>query len=175
MLVCIVLALTILSSFVIADETVVSEKELQLIIPKTLLPAPEFSLPTLDNTTISLSHYKGKVVLLNFWATFCSPCREEMPALQSLWTHYKDSGLVVLAVSIDQGDPDIVKNYITDIKTDFPVVIDISNIRKHYEVKVLPTSYIIGRDGKFIAKIIGSRDWSSAASVAYFKKILERK
>jgi peroxiredoxin len=164
-----------MSSFAIPNEVQTDELGLQLILPKKTLKAPEFALPSLDIKTISLSDYDGKVIVLNFWATFCAPCREEMPALQTLWTHHKSSGLVVLAVAIDQGDPDTVHNYINNIRTDFPVVIDTKNIRKQYEVQVLPTSYIIGRDGKFIAKIIGSRDWSSNSSLAYFKNLLERK
>lgn len=146
---------------------------LKLTFPKERITAPDFTLPLLDNKLLSLSHHKGKLIVLNFWATFCSPCREEMPALQMLWEKYSDKGLVIIAVTVDQTDKKIIQGYIKKSKITFPVVLDRNaNIRKQYEVNALPMTYIIGRDRKFIAKAIGFRDWSTDDNFIYFEKLL---
>jgi len=148
--------------------------DLQLTFPKEIRHAPNFNSTLLNGNKISLSDYKGKLVLLNFWSINCAPCREEMPALQTLWDKFKVQGLVILAISVDRSSPKIVEQYIQNAELTFPVVLDSnSKIRKQYEVSALPMTYIIGRDGKFIAKAIGLRRWSSTASYLFFKKLLQ--
>ncbi len=159
-----------------ADTLPVSSAELPLTFPKERKVAPDFKLTLLNGNAISLSSLKGQVVLLNFWATFCSPCRKEMPALQTLWKKYKQQGLVIIAISIDQSDLQHVQQYIQNAKLTFPVGMDTNkSIRKNYEIKVLPTTYIIGRDGKFLARAIGDRNWASNTSLSYFENLLQNK
>ncbi len=160
----------------VADTLPVSSTELPLTFPKERKVAPDFKLTLLNGNSISLSSLKGQVVLLNFWATFCSPCREEMPALQTLWKKYKQQGLVIIAVSIDQSDLQYVQQYIQNAELTFPVGMDTNkSIRRNYEIKVLPTTYIIGRDGKFLARAIGDRNWASNTSLSYFENLLQNK
>jgi thiol-disulfide isomerase/thioredoxin len=151
---------------------------MQLIYPQQRLAAPEFNLPLLnssmDSNKLTLSKYSGKIILLNFWATFCIPCRDEMPALQVLWDNYKQNDFVVLAITVDDINKQMIKNFSDNLQLTFPIAIDNKDIRKLYEINALPTSYIIGRDGKFIAKIIGSRDWASENSLLYFEKLLQQ-
>ncbi len=141
--------------------------------PKKRLPAPDFSLRDLDGQSLRLSDYRGKVVLLNFWATFCSPCRREMPALEKLWRDYRGQGLVVLAVAADRGAPDHVRRFIEEGGYSFPVVLDPNGAaRKAYEVVALPMTYIIGRDGRFHARALGERRWDSSILQARIEALL---
>jgi len=166
--------LVILSFSANAETLPLPETKLHLTFPKEKKVAPDFSLPLLNGTSVSLADLKGHVVLLNFWATFCHPCREEMPALQSLWERYKDQGLMVIAVSVDYTNIKFIQKYMGNNKLTFPAGLDVNkNIRKKYEIKVLPTTYIIGRDGKFLARTRGERNWASTESFSYFKNLLE--
>ncbi|MBF0555874.1 MAG: TlpA family protein disulfide reductase [Nitrospirae bacterium] len=122
--------------------------------------APDFTLKSIDGSVVSLSSYKGKVILLNFWATWCSPCRDEMPSLNKLYLKYKDSGLVVLAVSTDDSSR-VVERFMANNHVDFPVLLDSGmKISKHkYRVNAQPATFIISKDGKIINKYFGSVNW----------------
>ncbi len=129
--------------------------------PKQRLAAPDFSLATPNGGTLRLSDFRGKLVFLNFWATFCAPCREEIPALQKLWNAYRNAGLVMLAVAADRDKP-AVTAFIESADVNFPVLLDNDGeVRRRYEVQALPTSYLIGADGRFLGRIIGPRDWNA--------------
>lgn len=133
---------------------------LNITPPKQRLPAPDFSLPTLNGGELRLSDFRGQLVLLNFWASFCAPCLEEMPALQHLWDEYRDAGFVVLAVAADRGSIEPVAAFIESGDYRFPVVLDVDGeVRNRYEVRALPTSYLIGADGRFLGRVVGPRDW----------------
>jgi len=153
----------------LADDAALQQvlKSMKVTAPKEFLPAPSFVLPALESDsgqqTVRLSDYRGKLVLLNFWASFCTPCRREMPALESLWLRYRDQGLVVLALSADRDNLQRVTEFINEGSYSFPVLLDTEGeVRKTYEVRALPTSYLIGRDGRFVGRIIGEREWDSA-------------
>ena len=94
--------------------------------PDHVLPAHNFSLATLDGKHVSLNDYRGKLVLLNFWATWCAPCRKEMPSIQTLWDRYKDQDLVVLAVSEDDGAREQITRFIHKIDVNFPSILSAS-------------------------------------------------
>ncbi|MFN8470780.1 MAG: redoxin domain-containing protein [Anaerolineae bacterium] len=111
---------------------------------------PDFTLKDLDGKTWTVSELKGKPVVLNFWATWCAPCKFEMPALQSIYQKYKDKGLVVLAVDIktDNGEA-AVRKYQQEIGMTFPIVMDTTGeTENNYRVRAYPTSFFIGKDGK---------------------------
>ncbi len=165
-----------LSLSVIAETAPHAEAGLALTFPKERKTAPDFRLTLLDGSSVSLSDLNGQVVLLNFWATFCNPCRKEMPALQILWEKYRNQGLKIIAISIERGNQLDVEQYIKQARLSFPVGMDTSkHIQKAYEIKALPTTYIIGRDGKFIARAIGERKWANNSSLLYFKNLLKNK
>jgi len=130
--------------------------------PRQQLPAPDFQLQTLDGRTVKLSDYRGKRVVLNFWATFCEPCRKEMPAIETLWQKFSDKGLVVLAVAADRGRASVVEDYIHKGRFSFPVLLDPDgNVRNRYEVQALPTTYLIDTEGRFLGRAKGPLDWRS--------------
>jgi peroxiredoxin len=130
--------------------------------PKERLPAPGFELQSLDGRSVRLEDYRGRLVLLNFWATFCKPCRDELPAMTALLRQFGDRGLVVLAVAVDRGNRRGIQAFFDQQPVDFPVPLDPEgSVRKRYEIDALPTSYLIGRDGYFIGRAIGEKRWDS--------------
>ncbi len=110
-------------------------------------PAPDFTLQSADGNTVRLSDFKGKPVLINFWATWCQPCREEMPALEELYEQYRDQGLVILAVDMEE-DLRLVRRWIDQGGYTFTFVLDSEGEQvKRYNINASPTSYFVGRDG----------------------------
>jgi peroxiredoxin len=125
-------------------------------------PAPEFALTDLAGNTHRLSQYRGKGILLNFWATWCVPCRAEMPAMERAYHALSEKGLVVLAVSLDTGSRVPVDSFVKELALTFPVLLDSSGTSvRTYRVFGLPTSFLIDRKGRLAGREIGARDWDS--------------
>jgi|SRR5579864_507306 len=122
--------------------------------------APDFSLPDLAGQTLDLSSYRGKVILLDFWATWCDPCREEIPQFVALQNKYGDQGLQILGVSMDDG-PEPVRDFYRRFKMNYPVVMGNAQTGALYGgVLGLPIAFLIRRDGRIAAKHIGATDVS---------------
>ncbi len=119
-------------------------------------PAPDFTLKDADGKTVKLSDYKGKVVLLNFWATWCGPCKIEIPWFVEFEQNYRDKGFAVLGVSMDEDGWAAVKPYVTSHKVNYRMVIgDDLTAQKYGGVESLPTSFLIDREGRTAAVHIG--------------------
>jgi peroxiredoxin len=124
-------------------------------VPATGMPAVDFTLTDLDGRTQSLSQYRGKVVLLNFWATWCKPCTTEMPAMQACYDKLRDKGFIVLAVN-ELEDDEKVREHITTYKHTFPVLMDRENrVANLYGVYGLPVSVFIDEQGVVQAYVKG--------------------
>ncbi|MEA3361834.1 MAG: TlpA disulfide reductase family protein [Thermodesulfobacteriota bacterium] len=127
--------------------------------------APDFTLTDMQGQQVSLSQFRGKVVVLNFWATWCPPCREEMPSMEQLYRDFKDKGLVMLAVNVDENGKKAVSQFLQKTPHSFPILLDSENIAQNaYGVFRFPESFIIDRNGVVVEKIIGGRDWLSGST-----------
>jgi len=139
------------------------------------IPAPDFTFPDLNERYISLSDHKGKVVLVNIWATWCPPCVYEMPSMERLYKEFKGENFEILAVSIDTGGKDIVAPFMKKYKLTFPALLDPKGtIKTLYAVTGVPESYIIDKQGIIIEKIIGGRDWTTPEIFRFFNSLIQR-
>jgi peroxiredoxin len=150
-----------------------SSKYEPLLIGK---PAPDFDLPNLEDKQIRLSDYRGKVVFLNFWATWCKPCREEMPSMEVMHKTLEKDGLVVLAVSIDRvTTKKDIPPFIKSMNLSFPVLVDSwGQTDKRYKLMGVPETYIIDQDGILREKVIGPRDWTRMDSLKVLMGLLKK-
>ena len=133
-----------------------------LTLATTGIAAPDFTLNDIDGKRTTLSQFRGKVVLLNFWATWCAPCKEEMPSLNNLYKALKDKDFTILAVSVDTSEKP-VRSFISRNDISFPVLMDTDKAVSFdlYAVFGLPMSFLIGRNGVIIEKFAGEREWNS--------------
>lgn len=110
-------------------------------------PAPNFTLKSLNGSNIKLSEYSGQVVLLNFWASWCGPCRKEMPLLNQLHNKYESLGFTVVGVNVEE-QSDLARDFIASSPVDFPILLDASNtVSQLYQVVAMPTTVVIDRNG----------------------------
>jgi thiol-disulfide isomerase/thioredoxin len=117
--------------------------------------APDFTLKTLDDQEITLSNLKGKVVLLDFWATWCGPCRESIPHLIQLYKTYQENGFEMIGISLDKGDETSVRNFAKSMDIPYPIVMAPEEVARNYRVTSIPTTFLIDKGGKIRERIIG--------------------
>jgi peroxiredoxin len=136
--------------------------------------APDFALPDLAGRTVRLSDFRGrKAVFLNFWATWCPPCRAEMPTMERAYQAYRDRGLEILAVSVDTGPKDRVAAFTQELKLTFPALLDPDMaILYAYRIPGLPGSVLIDRRGVIQSVEIGFRDWDTPESRDKLERLL---
>ena len=133
---------------------------------------PEFSLRTPEGRTVSLAALRGKVVILNFWATWCRECRTEMPAFETLHRRFGARGLVVVGVNTREGAP-AAQSYARELGLTFPLVLDPDGtVTARFGVIGLPTTFLIGRDGRAVALAVGAREWTSATALDIAETLL---
>ena len=133
----------------------------------------EFNLPLLDGTKISLSQFKGKVVFLNFWATWCGPCRSEMPSMEAVYQKLKDKGLEILAVNLGDSKSK-VSAFMNENKLSFPAVLDEKSVTgSYYNVQAIPATYIIDKRGLIVARIVGSINWNTPKIISALETVLQ--
>jgi peroxiredoxin len=118
--------------------------------------APDFALQSLDGKTVHLSDFRGKAVLLNFWATWCQPCKIEMPWFADLQKQYAAEGLQVIGVAMDEASPEDIGKFAKDLGVNYPVLVGKEEVGVAYGgVQFLPATFYIGRDGKIVDKVFG--------------------
>lgn len=140
--------------------------------PQELVEAPNVVGTDPDGNTIRLEDFRGKVVFLNFWATWCIPCRLEMPAMERLYREFKGRGFVVLAVNVQEG-PRAVRAFVRELKLTFPVVLDPKGEAAiAYAVRGLPATYLIDRNQIIVGRAIGAREWDSKDGREYIRALL---
>ncbi len=125
--------------------------------------APDFVLQDTGGKTHRLSDYRGKPVIINFWATWCPPCREEIPSMNRAWHILRNEDVVMLAVNMGE-DEDTIFIFTADYVADFPILMDRDGaVIEQWPVKGLPTTYVVAPDGTLAYRAIGSREWDGAA------------
>ena len=133
---------------------------------------PEFSGRTATGRTLSLAGLRGSVVLLTFWATWCVECRAEMPVFEELHRDFAAAGLTVLGINVREGTP-IIQTYAKELGLTFPLVVDPKGeIQASFGVIGLPTTFLIGRDGRAVALAVGPREWDSSPARAIIQALL---
>jgi len=137
-------------------------------------PAPNFTLPSVvGNGKISLSNYKGRVIYLDFWATWCPPCRKSFPWMDDMQAQYDDAGLTIIAVSIDR-NRELAERFVQQMEPGFKVVHDpASAVSRKYGVSAMPTSYLIDRDGNIVSTHVGFRESDKAKLEQQIEDLLD--
>ena len=140
------------------------------------MAAPDFSLPDIEGKTVRLSDYRGKVVFVNFWATWCKPCKEEMPSMEILWENFKSEDFVMLAISMDRvTTKKDIPPFIESMKLTFPILTDSwGQTDKRYKLMGVPETYIIDQSGVLREKVIGPRDWTLPESVTTIVQLVQK-
>ena len=149
-------------------------KDLDLIRPTRTKLAEDFTLATPDGRRFRLHDHRGRVVFINFWATWCLPCREEMPAMERLYQQHRETGFVMVAVSADTS-PKNVPAFVKEQKLTFAVALDpqleVANV---YGVRALPSSFIVDKNGELVALALGPRAWDTDAAHSLIEGLVRR-
>jgi peroxiredoxin len=122
--------------------------------PKESL-APDFALPSIDGKTVTLSQLRGKVVLLDFWATWCAPCRMAIPHLNNLYKTHRERALEIIGLSLDKGSPEMLKRFSASMAIEYTIVMADEKVLDDYGISTIPSTYLIDRDGSITNKWVG--------------------
>ncbi len=132
--------------------------------------APNFTLKTLDGQEITLSRLRGKVVLLDFWATWCGPCRESIPHLIQLYNDYREKNFELIGMDVDKGDVETVRKFVKSLDIPYPIVVAPEEVARSYRVNGIPTTILIDKEGNIRERLAG---FSNAISQQLATKVAE--
>ena len=173
--------LQISASHLVAGEKQLSSKRVNYKLVSNLQeikdpsPAPDFTLPDLERGRVSLKDFRGKLLMLNFWASWCLPCREEMPAMERLYQKYRDQGFVILGVNV-KDDKKSAISFVRELKITFPIGFDPNgDVGLSYGAWGLPATYLIDTKGIALARAWGPADWFSPGARELIEALLDAK
>ncbi len=136
--------------------------------------APDFSLEGLNVKTVQLSALKGNVIFINFWATWCDPCKDEMPSMDALYQRYREKDFVLLAISVEERNPEPARKFIQKHRYRLPVLLDpAGKTLDLFEIHRLPATVIIDKKGRIVGRAIGPRDWNSPEVFSLIDQMLQ--
>jgi peroxiredoxin len=136
--------------------------------------AKDFTLEDLEVSAVNLKDFQGKVVFLNFWATWCPPCRVEMPAMEKLWQKFKQEDFVILAVDLRERKEKI-NSFVKTNGYTFPVLLDsMGAVANTYGIRAIPTTYLLDSEGRIVGRALGARDWASADAFKLIEQLLSK-
>ena len=133
--------------------------------------AEDFMLQTLDGTNMGLGDYRDKFVLLNFWATWCAPCRKEMPALDNLHKELSHAGLEVVGVHVGPS-LDSIKRFLDQVPVEFAILVDLNMELSNWGVLGLPTTFLVSPEGRIVYRAVGEREWDSAKMLRFITQAM---
>lgn len=167
------LLVTALLSFYIMAINKVDLKPFEVEYPAEAFIAPEFAMPSLTGGAVKLSNYRGKVVFINFWATWCATCKVEMPSMEKLYQRFKDRGFEMLTISVDK-DRSLIEPFVKEYALTFPILLDPDSqvAKRKYKTTGVPETFIVNREGIIVHKAIGPRDWATEETMAAFEELL---
>lgn len=150
--------------------------EIGVILPKKTEQAINFTLSDLNDKKVSLSDFMGKVVFLNFWATWCGPCIKEMPSMEKLHQTMKGQDFVMLGINLDKANNrNQVEAFVKALKVTFPILLDSNKVTTNlYPVDNIPATYIINKDGTKFGKVVGARGWADEDSINFFTELSKK-
>ena len=135
--------------------------------------APRFTLRNLKGNLEGLDDHSGKVIIVNFWATWCAPCLKEMPSFETLYRRYRSKGLTLLAISLDKESSSKVQEFVDKYKLTFPVLLDTEGVaEKLYPSFTIPFTYVIDKQGRVAARVDGAKDWESSETFEAVEHLL---
>ena len=138
-------------------------------------PAPEFTLPNPTGKKVALKDFRGKLILLNFWATWCAPCREEMPSIERLYLRFKDKGFVIVGVNVKDSRKDAL-SFLKELKITFPIALDPDGqVGLLYGAWGLPVTYLVDPTGTALARAWGPADWDSQGAQQLIAELLKNR
>jgi cytochrome c biogenesis protein CcmG/thiol:disulfide interchange protein DsbE len=143
--------------------------------PPAPVLAPEFTLNTLDGQEMTLSKLKGKVVLLDFWATWCAPCREAIPHLINLQKTYREKGVQVIGMNVDKGDLETVRRFVKSMDIPYPITVTPEEVSRRYGVTAVPTTILIDKKGRIRQKLLGFTSEISKQIISTISELTEEK
>lgn len=156
---------------VVVPEDTMTFKKLGMTEFPEPMNIPLIELESADGKMISTEDYKGKIVFLNFWATWCPPCRMEMPSMETLYKELEQENFVILAISVGE-DPASVTEFLRENPHTFPVALNPDNrFGSMFAGRGIPTTYILNKEGKAIAGIIGAREWDDPQTIDFFRSL----
>jgi peroxiredoxin len=143
--------------------------------PLARAPFPlDFTLPNLHGSSVRLADFRGQVVLVNFWATWCYPCRTEMPSMEAAYQEYKQRGFTILAISSDVHGSAAVTPFVQASSLTFPVLLDPQNtVGTHLQVRGIPMSYLLDKQGRIVGMELGAKNWHSTTMRQLIEQLLE--
>jgi peroxiredoxin len=148
--------------------------DLDLIKRRRAAAAPDFTVSRLGSGSVTLKEFRGSAIFLNFWATWCPPCKTEMPAMERLYRRHKDGGFTIAAISIDAAGAEPVASFVMQVGLTFPIGLDPTlEVANRYTVGALPSSFLIDRTGNTVAIAVGPRDWDGTAAHAVIEMLLK--
>ena len=177
----VLLGLAVLAGLLLGSAAAAAEPDLgPLLDALGVLPvaketeAPDFTLPDLAGHARRLAGFRGQVILMNFWATWCAPCRAEMPAMERLYQQMKDDGFTIVAVNFGE-TAEQVKPFVEELRLTFPILLDREGqASRLYRVFSLPTTFLLDRHGALVGRAVGAREWDSADAKRLFRALRAR-